>query len=117
MGAASFKVNFIVDELDRKILINTLKEDFGLLLRNEYPVRQQFDNATDKIYESEDGRYYNYLYESKSQGKLYKIVHSSKRKEKFNISFSSENDIFAERIIIRHRNIKLKIELNSLKNP
>jgi len=41
---------------------------------------------------------YNYLFISKEDEKLFKIVPSSKRKEKINISFTSKNNIFAERI-------------------
>lgn len=42
----------------------------------------------------------------------FKTVPSSKRKEKINISFTSKNNIFAERIVIQRKNIKLRIELN-----
>jgi hypothetical protein len=41
---------------------------------------------------------YNYLFISKGDEKLFKIVHFSKRKEKINIGFTSKNNIFAERI-------------------
>ena len=36
ISETDFKVNFILEELDRKILINTLTNDFRLLLRNHY---------------------------------------------------------------------------------
>lgn len=109
-----FKVNSIAEELDRKILINTLKNDFRLLLRKQYLIEEQFENAKDKVYKSREGNMYNFLFVSKTNKKQYKIVHSSRTKEKISISFDSENDIFAERIILQHRNIKLKIELNYL---
>lgn len=109
-----FKVNSIAEELDRKILINTLKNDFRLLLRKQYLIEEQFENAKDKVYKSREGNMYNFLFVSKTNKKQYKIVHSSLTKEKISISFDSENDIFAERIILQHRNIKLKIELNYL---
>jgi len=116
ISETDFKIHSIVDELDRKILINTLKEDFRLLLRKEFKISQQFGNASDDIYESDDNNRYNRIFVSKHDKKLYKIAHSSKRKEKFSIIFRSENDIFAEHIAIEHQNIKLKIELNYLKN-
>ncbi|OMQ12290.1 hypothetical protein [[Flexibacter] sp. ATCC 35103] len=111
-----FKVNSIVSELDRKILINTLKEDFRLLLKKEYQIQEQFENDLDNIYKSKDGKYDNYLFISKKDQKLEKVVHSSKTKEKFTLTFSSENNIFAEKIEIVHQNIKLKIELNYFKS-
>jgi phosphoribosylformylglycinamidine (FGAM) synthase PurS component len=116
ISATDFKVNSIVAELDRKILINTLKEDFRLLLKKEYPIQEQFENESYNIYKSADGKRDNYLFLSKKGQKLEKVVHSSKTKEKFTVLFSSENNIFAENIKIIHQNIKLKIELNYFKS-
>jgi hypothetical protein len=112
----TFKVNSIVSELDRKILINTLKEDFRLLLKKEYLLQEQFENESDNIYKSADGKKDNYLFVSKKEQKLEKVVHSSKTKEKITITFTLENDIFAKKVVILHQNIKLKIELNYLKS-
>lgn len=115
ISETDFKVNSIVEELDRKILVNTLKTDFRLLLRNQFLIKEQFENATDKVYKSKEGNRFNTLFVSKASEKLYKIVHSSKTKEKININFASENNIFAEKIVIQHQNIKLRIELNYFK--
>jgi phosphoribosylformylglycinamidine (FGAM) synthase PurS component len=111
----TFKVNSIVSELDRKILINTLTEDFRLLLKKEYLIQEQFENESDNIYKSADGNRDNYLFISKKDPKLEKVVNASKTKEKITLFFSSENNIFAEKIQIIHQNIKLKIELNYFK--
>ncbi|SHG49998.1 hypothetical protein [Flavobacterium defluvii] len=111
-----FKVNSIVSELDRKILINTLKEDFRLLLKKEYLIQKQFENESSDIYKSADGKRDNYIFTSKKDQKLEKIIHASKTKEKFTLFFNSENNIFAEKIQIIHQNIKLKIELNYFKS-
>jgi len=107
-----FKVNSIVDELDRKILINTLVTDFRLVLRSHYTIKNQFTNNENTVYVAEDGKMLNYLFVSKSGNSLSKIVHASKRKEKINLFFTSENNIFASKIIIEHKTIQLKIELN-----
>ena len=112
----SFKVNSIVSELDKKILINTLKEDFRLLLKKDYLLQEQFENETENIYKSEDGDRDNYLFISKKEKILEKVVRSSKTKEKITITFTLENDIFAKKVVILHQNIKLKIELNYLKS-
>ena len=116
ISESDFKVNSIVDDLNRKIIVNTLKSDFRLLLRKQFYVNKQFENETDRIFKAADGKRYNYLFTSKADDKLYKIVHSSKRKQKLDISFESGNNVVASRIVIRHQNIKLRIELNYL-NP
>jgi len=112
----TFKVNSIVSELDKKILINTLKEDFRLLLKKEYLIQEQFENESDNIYKSADGNRDNYLFVSKKEHKLEKVVRSSKTKEKITITFTLENDIFAKKVVILHQNIKLRIELNYFKS-
>ena len=116
ISETDFKVNSIVSELDRKILINTLKEDFRLLLKKQYFIQEQYENETADIYKSADGKRNNFIFISKKDQKLEKIVHASKTKEKFTLFFSSENNIFAEKIQIIHQNIKLKIELNYFKS-
>ncbi|MBF4464763.1 hypothetical protein [Flavobacterium sp. LC2016-12] len=112
----TFKVNSIVSELDKKILINTLKEDFRLLLKKEYLIQEQFENESDNIYKSADGNRDNYFFVSKKEHKLEKLVRASKTKEKITITFTLENDIFAKKVVILHQNIKLRIELNYFKS-
>ncbi|MDX6181033.1 hypothetical protein SGQ44_02625 [Flavobacterium sp. Fl-77] len=116
ISETSFKVNSIVPELDRKILINTLKKDFGLLLKKKYQIQEQFENDSFDIYKSTDGNRDNYLFLSKKDQKLEQLIHSSKTKEKITLTFSSENNIFAEKIEIIHQNIKLRITLNYFKS-
>ena len=112
----SFKVNSIVSELDRKILIRTLEEDFRLLLKKDYLIQEQFEKEENNIYKSKDGNRDNYLFFSKKDQNLEKVVRSSKTKDKITITFTLENDIFAKKIVILHQNIKLKIELNYFKS-
>lgn len=114
ISETDFKINSIVDELDRKILINTLKTDFRLLLRRNYVVKEQYDNTENKVFLAEDGKINNYLFISKADNRLNKIVYATKRKEKINLFITSENNIFATKIVVQHYNIKLRIELNYL---
>jgi hypothetical protein len=114
ISETNFKVNSIVDELDRKILINTLKTDFRFLLKNRYELKQQYDNLDNKLYLAEEANRVNYLFVSKSTDNLSKIVVASKRKERINFFFTSENNIFATKVVIQHYNIKLRMELNYL---
>ncbi|MBF7092692.1 hypothetical protein IUY40_14235 [Flavobacterium sp. ALJ2] len=116
ISETNFKVNSIVSELDRKILISTLKKDFRLLLKKNHIIEKQFEDQTNTIYQSKDGNRYNFIFLSKENKKLEKIIHASSTKEKITIRFSSENNIFAEKIEILHQNIKLKIELNYFKS-
>ncbi len=112
---SNFKINFIVEELNRKILKNTLETDFKLLLKNNYNIKEQFENEFFKVYKIVDGNNFDYLYFSKLDNKLSKIVFASKRKEKISIEYTSENNIFADSILIQQNNLKLRIKLFLLK--
>ena len=111
-----FKVNFILEELDRKIIVNMLKRDFMLLLINEFQVDEEFENTDFTVLKSKEDKRFNFLFVSKKNIKLEKLVHSTKSKEKISIEYLSENNTLAEKIIIDHKNIKLRIELNFLRN-
>lgn len=112
ISETNFKVNFIVDDLNKKILITTLKNDFRLILKPKYVIKEQFEDETRKVLKSKEGKNFNYLFINKSDEKFYKIVSANNRKEKINITFTTENNSLAEKIIIQHYTIKLRIELN-----
>ena len=76
---------------------------------------EQYENTANRVYKNQDGKNDNYLFSSKTDNKLYKIAQASKTKEKINISFTSENNIFADKIIMQHYNLQLRIELNYFK--
>ncbi len=114
ISETDFKVNSIVEELDKKILINTLKTDFKLLLKSSYVIKQQYLNSENKVLLTASDKTNHYLFVSKANNKLNKIVDATKRKERINLFFTSENNIFATKIVIQHYNIKLRIELNYL---
>ncbi|WP_300565716.1 hypothetical protein [Flavobacterium sp.] len=116
MSENNFKVNYILDDLNRKIIINTLKDDFRLLLKANHQIDAVFEKEPFVIYKSIDNKRFNYFFESKKENKLMKLVNTSKTKEKVTFEFSSKNGIFAENIKITHQNIKLKIELFQIIN-
>lgn len=116
LSEKSFKVNYIVDDLDRKMVVNTLKEDFRLLLKTRHNVEEIMEAEGFLIYKSAANKSFNYFFESKKDIRLTKIIHSSRTKEKVTFEFDSKNNTFAENITITHKNIKLKIELNQISN-
>lgn len=112
----SFKVNYIVEDLDRNIIKNVLKADFRLLLQTDYKIDEVFENERSFIYKSQAKRGYNYLFIDKKNDNLVKLLNTSKRKEKVTFEFESKNSTFAENVRITHQNIKLKIKLNQISN-
>jgi len=113
IGQNSFRKNSIVDDLDRKIIVNTLRDDFRLMLRERFACSQAVlagdrQMLYDVIGES------NPLQISTSDSKLISISNGNARKRKVSIGFESENNIFADKITIQHYNIKLSIEMRQI---
>lgn len=116
LSEADFKVNYIVEDLDRKIVVNTLRDDFRLLLKTNHNVAEVFENDAFVIYKSESQKRFNYFFESKKEDKLVKLISASKTKEKVVFEFDAKNSTFAENIKIQHYNIKLTIALTKISN-
>lgn len=107
-----FKVNSILEDMDKKIIRNVLQRDFTTLLK-EY-------NSSKKSYAKEGlhiketvvfGESHFYFYKNTE---LTKIVRESKGKEKVLHHFSEIKNNIANRILIEHKNIKLKIQLKRI---
>lgn len=109
----SFKVNFIIDNLDKKIIINTLRDDFRTLLQVNSKVLKTHKRNNEVIYQTENKAYYYFDVVSRN---LTKIIKTNKRKEKVVFTFNPKKTTFAENINIQHFNIKLKIDFNQISN-
>lgn len=115
----TFTKNFMLEHLDRKIIVNTLHKDFKLLISEKVRVLEQFASEKYSIYKTEKNKRFNFYFVNASEGKLEKLINTSKHKEKviivFESSKASEGKNVAEKITINHSNIKLKIELSYFK--
>ncbi|WP_299219028.1 hypothetical protein [uncultured Aquimarina sp.] len=111
-----YKINSIVDQLNRRIILNTLIRDFSLLIKEKGTVEEKYYDTTYNVLKNERDKRSNYYFYNQSNLRLHKIIHATKRKEKFMILFKDvSKDLIAKNIRIDHKNIKLNIELNFLK--
>ena len=108
----ALKVNRILNDLNRKILINILHRDFKALITEHPPVTKTFLKANDTLWETHILSKKHYFYASK--GRLRKIVRSKSGKEKVILTFSGIRDGKADEITIDHKSIPLNIRLSSL---
>jgi hypothetical protein len=107
-----FKVNKILNKLDKKILINILKNDFRILIQEEFSIENSFRQKNQNIYETKiDAKKYYYFL---SQGKLNKVIRIGKGKEKVEFLFTEISDIIVKKVQIIHKNFDLKIVLKAL---
>lgn len=112
VGQNTFVKNHIVEDLDRKIIVNTLRDDFRLLFRGSYASHNAQQTRADSVmtYESRERR--NLYRISFSGKKLISIVKRVGKKDRVSVGFHGESDIFAEKIEIQHHDIKLKIRMD-----
>ena len=113
----TFKVNYIVNELNKKNIINTLQNDFHILVKEYSNVNKQFDSDTETIYQTNYDKINNlYYFFLKENYKLFKIVKSTSTKEKVIFNFLEFNNNIVTKIDILHKNFKLKIHLRYIGN-
>ncbi|MGJ8664957.1 MAG: hypothetical protein ACSHW7_01200 [Patiriisocius sp.] len=112
----TFTKKFIVSDLDRKIIVNTLEKDFRILITEKVDVISQYETtAFSRMYKSKYDNRFNYYIFGKNELFLTNIINTSKSKEKVVFAFENIKDNVAEKITIDHLNIKLKIDLKYLK--
>lgn len=108
-----FKVNYVLDELNKKILLNILEKDFRVLVRESEFVIGEFEKMNSSLYKTQilNNTYY---YEFSDGNNLTGIYRVSNSKEKVQFLFSDIHEVTAKNIQILHKNIKLDIILKSI---
>lgn len=110
----SFKLNYVLPDLDKKIVINFLKNDFQELLKRQYPVSETFENENSEIYLSKTGKKAYYLFFSKENGLLEQMVYTKNNREKIDFTFDAKKHIFADSLNLQHKDFKITIKLNQI---
>lgn len=106
-----FKLNYVLPDLDKKLVINFLKNDFQELLRQKYTLTERFENTQSIIDISKIGKKTHYLFFNKKTDILSKIVYTKNNREKINFSFEAKKPTFAETITVEHKDFKINIKL------
>jgi hypothetical protein len=106
-----FKLNYVLPDLDKKIVINFLKNDFRQLLKRQYPVSESFENDNAKIYLSKDENKSYYLFFNKENNLLKQIIYTKNNKEKIDFTFDAKKHIFADSLHLQHKDFKINIKL------
>lgn len=110
-----FTKNFIVEDLDRKFIVNVLKEDFKLLVNEEAKILETYGSNNLNVYKTQNDSRLNFYFFRMDSERLFRIVNTSKTKEKVEIAFTSSDGRIADTIAINHNNMKLRINLDKFK--
>jgi len=111
ISGENFKLNYVLADLDKKIVINFLKNDFQQLLKQKYPVSESFENEKSKIYLSKLDKKQYYLFFNKENGLLNQIIYTKNDKEKIDFTFEAKKHIFADSLNLQHKDFKINIKL------
>lgn len=111
ISETQFKLNYVLPDLDKKMVINFLKNDFRELLRKTYPVKESFENSSSKIYVSELEKSRYYLYYDKETSLLKELNYTKNNKEKIDFRFDAKKHIFADSLNLQHKDFKINIKL------
>lgn len=105
------KVNYAMEQLDRKIILNMLQKDFNLLFNENNKITQTFESDGYSILQSEikEKQVYYFL----KNDTLEKTIMPGKTKEKISLQYSYNDSEFPD-VKISHRKVKIKIYLHLL---
>jgi len=101
------QLNYIMQDLNKKIIINTLVKDFRTLTQVNYPITYQ-DSSSRKFLSKMDGK--RYFLDLNDQGKLTKIETASKYKPKLKIQLSTDSIGKLDKFSMQHYGIKLQMD-------
>ena len=108
----NFKVNYILEDLDKKMLINILKKDFKVLITEKLEVSKSYSENNNRIFETSIYKKKHYYYQNKEQ--LKQVFQTKNGKEKVVFLFNNISEGIVNNIEITHKNIQLKIKLKSI---
>jgi len=111
VSQTTFKVNFIAEQLDRKIILKTLEEDFKLLLKPRFEVYETYETNRSLIFKAKNGNRNHFIFKNKVTNQLEKILQTSRTKEKVSFRFEGKNNTFADSITVDHKDLDLNIYL------
>lgn len=111
ISESEFKINYILEDFNKRLLLNVLKEDFRMLTQTNIQTFSKDDSVDYNVYYSKlDNKNSKYVY-SNSENRLSKIYLLKNNKEIVIFEFSDIEENISSKIEINHKNIPLQIKL------
>jgi hypothetical protein len=101
-------VNYILDDLNKGIIVKKLKKYFEILVNSNYPVEAVYRKDNNKIYTSKLQSKRVMIFEN-SSGSIHKVKQVSRLKKKVEIEYFSSSNI-ADSIHFRSNEIPFEME-------
>jgi hypothetical protein len=110
------KVHHIIDQMNKKAVVNTLEKDMKLFLMNDFDMDKAQKLKSDSgrtVFRFEDQKE-SYFYFLNTLSQIEKVELTSKRKVKVEATLADYKEGVPHLINIKHNNFKFNIELNYL---
>jgi len=112
LNGQSFRIKQIIPEMNKRILINILKKDLKVLVREKSIAFTGYTKKRDAIWETRFNEETHYYFIKDQQ--LNKIIKVKGGKKKVEFIFSEINDNIVAQIQILHKKIPLRINLTAI---
>lgn len=114
----NFKVVYCIEKINKKKLIQVLKEDFTLMLLenklNDKAILYKNKETQENVFRFHNKNGYNYYYLDSNAMTLNKIENSGFLSRRLEICFSDFKNNFPSKIDIKHDHIKLNVHLSKI---
>ncbi|QYS89693.1 hypothetical protein [Flavobacterium davisii] len=114
IGEQEVKTNYVIEDLNKKIILKILANDLKLLVQEKYLAKTEREKDEIRVLETKQNAIHNYFYFKKDSNQLIKIVQSTKRKARLSIIFDTKNADFSDQIFLEHYNFNIKINLKQI---
>lgn len=105
------RVNYVMEHLDKKIILNMLRKDFNLLFNESNEITQMFESDEYSVLQSKLNKRPVYYFTKNDV--LEKTVMASGKKEKISLQYNYNETEFPD-VEISHGKLKIKIYLHLL---
>lgn len=105
------RVNYVMEHLDKKIILNMLRKDFNLLFNESNEITQMFESDEYSVLQSKLNKRPVYYFIKNDV--LEKTVMASGKKEKISLQYNYNETEFPD-VEISHGKLKIKIYLHLL---
>ncbi len=114
--STGFNVKYVIKQLNKKVVINELKKDIGLVLFYNLKMTDiKYQNSENELYFGfKSGKEINYYITDKNCEHLLKIENASAKKKKMTIDLTDYKAGLPDSVYITHHNFEFNISLKQI---
>jgi len=114
LNQGKLNVVFCIDQLNKKMIINTFEEDFNILLMQEgfeQLFEMQNPEQNQKIWQLKSGKFSTYFIQNNESVSIDNISKRKRNSEKISVGLYDYKKEIPGEIVLQHSNIKFKMNL------